>query len=78
MMRELDLVELTEDIPSEGLRRGDVGTIVVKHGPGAFEVEFSRKGGKYPGVLTLNKSQVQVVRHAVPAKSPRKHVASER
>lgn len=42
----LDVVALTEDLQSEGLRRGEVGTVVEKWGDGVFEVEFSDETGK--------------------------------
>jgi hypothetical protein len=34
----LDVVALTENLDSEGLRRGEVGTIVEQFKAGAFEV----------------------------------------
>lgn len=42
----LDVVALTENLQSEGLRRGEVGTVVEKWGGGVFEVEFSDDTGK--------------------------------
>lgn len=42
----LDVVALTENLPSEGLRRGEVGTVVEKWNKGVFEVEFSDETGK--------------------------------
>ena len=42
----LDVVALTENIQSEGLRRGEVGTVVEKWNDGVFEVEFSDDTGK--------------------------------
>jgi hypothetical protein len=41
IIRELDAVALTCDLPDHGLKRGDVGTTVLVRGNGAaFEVEF--------------------------------------
>ncbi len=37
----LDVVALLENLPSEGLRRGEVGTVVEEWKDGVFEVEFS-------------------------------------
>ena len=37
----LDVVALTEALPDEGLRRGEVGTVVDQWKDGVFEVEFS-------------------------------------
>ncbi len=42
----LDVVALTENLPSEGLRRGEVGTVVEKWSDGIFEIEFSDDTGK--------------------------------
>jgi hypothetical protein len=41
----LDVVALTENLPPEGLRRGEVGTVVEEWGDGVFEVEFSDDTG---------------------------------
>ncbi|MFL6211242.1 MAG: DUF4926 domain-containing protein [Pyrinomonadaceae bacterium] len=45
-IRLLDVVALTENLQSEGLRRGEVGTVVEKWSDGIFEVEFSDDTGK--------------------------------
>jgi hypothetical protein len=42
----LDVVALTENLESEGLRRGEVGTVVEQWTDGVFEVEFSDDSGK--------------------------------
>ena len=42
----LDVVALTENLQSEGLRRGEVGTVVEKWNDGVFEIEFSDDTGK--------------------------------
>jgi hypothetical protein len=41
----LDVVALTEDLPTEGLRRGEVGTVVEKWNEEVVEVEFSDNRG---------------------------------
>jgi uncharacterized protein DUF4926 len=35
MIQELDTVVLTRDIPAEGLRKGDLGAVVLMHQNGA-------------------------------------------
>jgi hypothetical protein len=42
----LDVVALTENLESKGLRRGEVGTVVEKWHEGVFEVEFSDGNGE--------------------------------
>jgi hypothetical protein len=37
----LDVVALTEDVNSEGLRRGEVGTVVEQWSDGVFGVELA-------------------------------------
>lgn len=37
----LDVVVLTEDVPSEKLRRGAIGTVVEEFGGDSFLVEFA-------------------------------------
>lgn len=41
----LDVVALTEDLESEGLKHGQVGTVVESWADGVFEVEFSDDSG---------------------------------
>jgi hypothetical protein len=41
----LDVAVLVEDIPAEGLRRGEVGTVVEQWADGVYEVEFSDDTG---------------------------------
>jgi len=43
MIKELDSVVLTTDLPDLGLRQGDLGTVVLVHREGgAYEVEFTQ------------------------------------
>jgi uncharacterized protein DUF4926 len=54
MIRELDTVILTRDVPQEKLHKGDVGAIVLVHRGGApCEVEFVTLGGETLAVVTL-------------------------
>ena len=48
----LDVVALTEDLPEESLRKGQVGTVVELLAPGVFEVEFSDDDGRTFGDRT--------------------------
>jgi uncharacterized protein DUF4926 len=60
LIKELDPVALTCDLPKHGLVRGDVGTVVLVHGDGAaFEVEFVGYDGHTIALLTLERSQVR-------------------
>lgn len=44
-IKVLDVVALVEDLEPEGLRRGEVGTVVEQWKEGVFEVEFSDNSG---------------------------------
>jgi hypothetical protein len=43
----LSEVALLDDVPAEGLRRGQVGTVVEDLAPGVYEVEFSDDGDSF-------------------------------
>lgn len=55
LMREMDIVVLTRDLPNYGFLAGDVGTIVLVHrtGPG-YEVEFMTAAGRSLAIVALN------------------------
>jgi Domain of unknown function (DUF4926) len=59
-----DVVALTDDLPAEGLVRGQVGTIVELLSPGVYEVEFSDDQGKTYAMLPLKAEQLIVLHHA--------------
>jgi hypothetical protein len=62
-IKELDAVALTADVPEHGLRKGDVGAVVMVHGGGeAFEVEFVGYDGHTVALLTLDLAQVRPLR----------------
>jgi hypothetical protein len=62
MIRELDIVILTQDIPNMGLEKGDMGTVVLVHNKGeGFEVEFITLDGETVAVTTLSTSQVRTI-----------------
>jgi len=61
-MKELETVVLAEDLPEQGLRAGDLGTIVMVHQRGAgYEVEFVTLEGGTVAVVTLTAAQVRQV-----------------
>lgn len=57
-IRVLDVVALMEALPSEGLRRGEVGTVVEQWRDGVFEVEFSDDFGKGYAFAALRPDQL--------------------
>jgi len=62
MIKELDCVALTADLPESGLARGDVGTVVHVHRDGlAFQVEFVALNGETVALLTLEPARVRPV-----------------
>lgn len=62
MIRELDNVVLECDLPLHGLRRGDLGTVVLVHGRDAgYEVEFTALDGETIAVVTLSSRQLREV-----------------
>ena len=62
-MKLLDVVALLEDLPKQGLYRGQVGTIVEEYEPGVFEVEFSDTTGRAYAIETLTESQLMLLHH---------------
>ncbi len=62
-IHEHDLIVLTADIAAEGLKNGDVGTVVLVHNGGAgFEVEFIALDGTTLAVVTVPADNVRPVR----------------
>ncbi len=57
----LDVVVLVRDIPGEGLRRGDLGTVVEVHNPEVFIVEFVAASGRTQALVTLGPADVRAV-----------------
>ena len=53
-------VVLACDVPKEGLRQGDMGTVVHVYPSGGFEVEFFTASGKTRAVLTLRAGDVRL------------------
>ena len=61
MIKDLDTVVLTEDLPEHGLKRGDLGTVVLIHAAGGYEVEFMTLDGQTLTVVSLFPHQVRPV-----------------
>jgi len=61
MIDELDTVALTVDLAGHGLSRGDLGTVVLVHGEGGYEVEFVTLDGETLAVVSLTRDQVRPV-----------------
>jgi hypothetical protein len=56
-LKLLDVVALLDDLPAEGLMRGQVGTVVELFNDGAAEVEFSDDEGRTLNQLALYPKQ---------------------
>jgi len=62
MIREHDVVVLTQDMPDEGLTAGDAGTVIHVHPRNAgYEVEFMTLSGQTIAVVTVMARQVRAV-----------------
>jgi hypothetical protein len=59
----LSVVALLEDLPVNGLVRGQVGTIVEMLSPGVYEVEFSDDSGRTYASLALCAHQLMRLHH---------------
>lgn len=55
----LDTVVLEKDIPSRGVRRGDVGAVVEVYEPDGLEVEFVTGSGRTQALVTLKAIDVR-------------------
>ena len=53
-------VVLARDVPEEGLRQGDLGTVVHVYPRGGVEVEFFTAAGKTRAVVTLSLEDVRL------------------
>jgi hypothetical protein len=62
VLRELESVVLTTDLPEHGLKSGDIGTIILVHEDGkGYEVEFMTLDGETVAVVSLSASQVRPI-----------------
>ncbi len=57
----LDTVVLENDLPTHGLKKGDVGAVVEIYEPDGLEVEFVTGSGRTQAVVTLKNSDVRQV-----------------
>lgn len=62
-LQPYDVVTLIENLPQQGLVRGQVGTIVEQYSPDAFEVEFVDNTGHTYALVTLRSSQLLVLQY---------------
>ena len=63
MIKLLDTVALTEDLPEHGLVRGQVGTVVETLAEDVFEVEFKGDEGQTYAMLELPAHALMVLHH---------------
>ena len=61
LIKELDQVVLTVDLPEHGLCRGDIGTAVLLHWEEGFEVEFVALDGETVAIASLSAGQVRPI-----------------
>ena len=61
MFRELDSVVLACDLAEHGLKRGDVGTVVLVHAGAGYEVEFMTLDGETLAVASLREEQLRPI-----------------
>jgi hypothetical protein len=59
----LSVVALLQDLPEEGLVRGQVGTVVERWAPGVYEVEFSDDHGRTYAMVALKAGQLMRLHH---------------
>jgi uncharacterized protein DUF4926 len=59
----LSVVALVEDLPKEGLVRGQVGTVVESWAPGIYEVEFSDDNGRTYAMVAVRAEQLMRLHH---------------
>jgi Domain of unknown function (DUF4926) len=57
------VVALLENLPEEGLVRGQVGTVVENWVPGVYEVEFADDNGKTSAMVALKAEQLLRLHH---------------
>jgi hypothetical protein len=63
MLCEADTVVLAIDLPQYRLESGDVGTIVLVHEHGGYEVEFMTLDGETVAVTSLAADKVRSIAH---------------
>ena len=64
MIKDIDTVVLNVDLPESGLKRGDIGVVVLTHrDSGGYEVEFLVLDGETIAIVTLFSAQIRPVGH---------------
>lgn len=63
MIKEHDIVALAIDLPEHHLNCDDIGTIVLVHAGGGYEVEFATLRGETVAVVSLSPDQVRPLGH---------------
>lgn len=62
MIKELDKIILTSDLPEYSLEQGDIGTVVLVHQGGkGYEVEFVTLDGETVAIVSLHSIQVRPI-----------------
>lgn len=61
MIKELDRIVLADDLPDYGLKGGDIGTVVLVHPIGGYEVEFMTLDGETLAVVSLSPDQLRPI-----------------
>jgi hypothetical protein len=63
VIEALDTVVLTTNLPEYHLQTGDVGTVILVHRHGGYEVKFATLDGETVAEVTLSPDQVRPVGH---------------
>ena len=60
-VQELDVVELTEDLPEFGLKKGEIGAVVVAfdNPDEAYDLEFVDESGKSRFAYAVKPNQIR-------------------
>lgn len=66
-MKVLDTVALLNDLPAQGLGRGQVGVIVEELADGVYEVEFADDEGRTYAEVALEAPQLLKLHHTYQA-----------
>jgi hypothetical protein len=59
--KTLDTVVVTTDLPSHGLKRGDIGAVVQVCSAVTVEVEFVTASGHTQAIITLDTNHIRPV-----------------
>ncbi|WP_159469099.1 DUF4926 domain-containing protein [Dyadobacter sp. 3J3] len=63
-IKEFDKIILNDDLPQSGLKKGDIGNVVMVYNDGeGYEVEFLTVDGKTVAVETLLAPQIRKISH---------------